>query len=301
MYDIIIIGAGPAGMTAALYAKRAEKKVLVLEAINYGGKIINTLSIDNYPSLPHISGFDFATNLYNQIKELKCEIKFERVISLKNNKDNKEVKTDKEIYYGKTVIIATGNKNKLLGLPNEQDLVGRGISYCATCDGQFFKNKDVAVVGGGNTALDDAIYLSNFCNKIYLIHRRDSFSGDESLIKTLKQKKNIKYILNSHITKLIGDNKLQSIEIKDNNEKTKTIDLSGLFVAVGNVPENDIFKDLINLDEYGYIIADDNCHTNIEGIYSAGDARAKYLRQLVTATSDGAVAATAACAYIDTL
>ena len=301
MYDIIIIGAGPAGMTSALYARRAMKKVLVLEAISYGGQIINTLEIDNYPSLPHISGFDFATNLYNQIKELDCDIKFERVTEIKNCDDHKEVITKDNKYLGKTIILATGNENRKLNLPFEDELIGKGISYCATCDGAFFKNKDVAVVGGGNTAILDAIYLSDIASKVYLIHRREEFRAEPRLVETLKNKNNIEFIYNSNVTKLNKNEVLESIEVTNKEGKRKQINVSGLFVAIGRIPVQENFRNLIDVDESGYIISDENCHTNIPGIYVAGDARVKDLRQLVTATGDGAIAATEAVKYLNNL
>ena len=299
MYDIIIIGAGPAGLTAALYARRAMKKVLVLEAMSYGGQIINTLEIDNYPVTPHISGFDFATNLYNQVKELDCEFKFERVIEIVNGDNYKTVKTKDNIYEGKTVIIATGSENRKLGLENESELVGRGVSYCATCDGAFFKNKKVAVVGGGNTALEDAIYLSNLASSVYLIHRRDTFRAEETLIKNIKEKDNVEFIYNANVSKLNGKEKLESIEVITNDKDTKTIEVAGIFIAVGRIPENENFRNLIKLDDAGYVEAGENCHTNVSGIFVAGDARHKELRQLVTATSDGAIAANEAIKYLN--
>ena len=299
MYDIIIIGAGPAGLTAAIYARRALKKTLVLEAISYGGQIINTIDIENYPVESHISGFDFATKIYNQAKDLGAEIQFEKVTEIENHPQEKIVKTNKREYKTKAIIIATGVDNRKLGLVNEEKLIGKGISYCATCDGNFYKKKDVAVVGGGNTALEDALYLSNVANKVYLIHRRDEFRGDLKEIEKLKEKDNVVFIYNSNITKIIGDNKLDSIEVTNNNEEKKEIEVSGLFIAIGKVPENEIFKNTINLDKNGYIKTDENCHTNVDGIYAAGDIREKNLRQLVTATSDGAIAATEAVKYIN--
>ena len=291
MYDIIIIGAGPAGLTSAIYARRAEKKVLVLEATNYGGQIINTLDIENYPAQPHISGYEFAKKIYNQAKELGTEFIFEKVIEIKSFNNYKEVITKKNTYKAKAIILATGVKNRKLGLSNEDELIGKGISYCATCDGAFYKGKDVAIVGGGNTAFDDALYLSNIANTVYLIHRRDEFRADTTIINKLKEKENVKFILNSVVTKLNANDSLESIEVT-NNDETKTIKVSGLFVAIGHVPENENFANLINLNEQGYIIAKEDCHTNIEGIYVAGDVREKTLRQLVTAVSDGAIAAT---------
>ena len=298
MYDIIVIGAGPAGLTAALYARRAMKNVLVLEALTYGGQIINTREIENYPAAPHISGFDFSTNLYNQVKELECEIKFEKAIDIKDLKDKKQVITKDNVYDTKTIIIATGNENRKLGLDNEDELLGHGISYCATCDGTFFKGKDVAVVGGGNTAVEDALYLSEICKTVSIIHRRDEFRAEKKLVNKLKQKKNIKFFYNSKVTKLNGKDKLDSIEITSNDEEKNTIEVSALFIAIGRIPETENFKKLINAKDNGYIIAEEDCHTNIEGIFDAGDAREKDLRQLVTATSDGAVSAIEAIKYI---
>ena len=295
MYDIIIVGAGPAGLTAAIYARRANKKVLVLEANTYGGQIVNTKSIENYPVNPGISGFDFATKLYNQAKDLGAEIKFEKVIDI----TEKDVKTPKETYQTKTIILATGADNRKLKLENEEKLTGKGISYCATCDGAFYKNKIVAVQGGGNTAVEDAIYISDIAQKVYLIHRRDSFKAEEILINELKTKENIEIILNSTITKLNGENKLESVDITNNNKETKTIEVEALFIAIGQVPETENFKKLININEQGYVIANEDCKTNIKNIFVAGDNRTKGLRQLVTATSDGAVAATQAIKYIN--
>ena len=300
MYDIIIVGAGPAGLTSAIYARRASKKVLVLEAKTYGGQIINTLDIENYPVEEHISGFDFATKLYNQAKNLGADIKFEKVIDIKNS-DIKEVITNKNTYKTKAIILATGSVNRKLKLSNEDKLIGKGISYCATCDGGFYKNKIVAVVGGGNTALEDSLYLSDIAKKVYLIHRREEFRGDSVTLSKLKEKDNIIFIYNSNITKLNGKEHLDSIEITDKEGNVDTITLDGLFVAIGRIPENENFSKIINLDNNGYIIASENCHTNIDGIFVAGDNRTKELRQLVTATSDGANSATEAVKYINNL
>ena len=198
MYDIIIIGAGTAGMTAAIYSKRAAKNTLVLEALTYGGQIVNTLGIENYPVEANISGFDFATKLYKQIIDLGAEIKFEKAIEIKNYEEFKEVITTKNTYKTKAIIIATGAENRKLGLENETELVGKGVSYCATCDGAFFKNKDVAVVGGGNVAIEDALYLTDVANHVYLIHRRDTFTADEIALNKLKEKQNITFIFNSN-------------------------------------------------------------------------------------------------------
>ena len=299
LYDIIIIGAGPAGLTSAIYAKRANKNVLVLEAKNYGGQIINTLDIENYPANEHISGFDFATNLYNQAKNLGAEIKYEKVVDINNLGKEKEVITTKNTYKTKTIIIATGSENRKLGLPNEDEFASKGISYCATCDGAFYKEKTVAVVGGGNTALEDALYLADLASKVYLIHRRDKFRGEESTINLLKEKDNIEFLYNSNVTKLNTKDRLESIEVTSNDGETRTIDVDALFIAIGRIPENQNFAKLINLDDAGYIISNEYCHTNVEGIFVAGDNRVKELRQLVTATSDGAIAAVEAIKYIN--
>lgn len=299
MYDIIIVGAGPAGLTAAIYGCRASKKVLVLEAKSYGGQIINTPDIENYPAEPHISGFDFATKLYNQAKDLGAEIKFEKVINIKNLDNEKEVTTADNTYNSKTIVLATGADNRRLGLDNEEELIGKGVSYCATCDGGFYRNKDVAVVGGGNTALEDALYLSDIVKTVYLIHRRDEFRADESIVDKLKEKDNVQFIYNSNVTKLNSNEKLESIEVTDKDGNIKTIEVSGIFIAVGRVPENENFSKVIGLDESGYVIAKEDCHTNVPGIFVAGDNRTKDLRQLVTATSDGAMAATEAVKYIN--
>ena len=291
MYDIIIIGAGPAGMTAAIYAARANKKVLVLEALNYGGEILNTLKIENYPVEENISGFDFATKLYNQVIKLGVEVKLEKVLSIN---ENKEVKTNENTYMSKSIIIATGLNNRKLNLSLEEELIGKGISYCATCDGAFFKGKDVAVVGGGNTALEDALYLSDICNKVYLIHRRNEFRADSITIDKVLNKDNIIVMYDSIITKINGSNYLESIEV--NNELLK---VDGLFIAIGKIPNLDYLNGLIETNEDGYIKSNELCHTNVDGIFVAGDIREKTLRQLVTATSDGAIAATEAIKYIN--
>ena len=297
MYDVIVVGAGPAGLTAAIYLRRAEKKVLVLEAKSYGGQIINTLDIENYPGLFHVSGFDFADKLYNQAKELGVEFKFEKVIEVKNGKV-KTVITTKNKYKCKAVILATGSDNRKLSLDNEDNLIGRGISYCATCDGAFYKGKKVAVVGGGNTAIDDALYLSDIVDKLYLIHRRDEFRADDKEVKLLKNKNNVEFILNSNIIKLYASDHLTSIDVKNINGEVKNIKVDGLFVAIGRIPENENFKNLVKVNNSGYIVSKDNCHTNKSGIFVAGDNREKEVRQLVTATSDGAIAAIEAVKYI---
>ena len=298
MYDIIIVGAGPAGLTAAIYAGRANKKVLVLEALTYGGQIINTNVIDNYPASPGISGVELAQKIYKQAKDLGAEIKFEKVVDIKDG-NPKEVVTTKETYKTKTIILATGSDSRKLKLENEDKLLGKGISYCATCDGAFYKNKEVAVVGGGITALKDALYLSDITSRVYLIHRRDTFKTEDSIVEQVKSKPNIEIVYNSNVTKLIADDTLKEIEITDKDNNITNLKVDALFIAIGRIPENGNFAKLINLDNNGYIISDENCHTSVEGIFAAGDGRVKSLRQLVTATADGAIAATEAIRYIN--
>ncbi len=301
MYDMIIVGAGPAGLTAAIYARRASKKVLVLEAKAYGGQIINTPDIENYPVVAHISGFDFATNLYNQAKDLGAEIVMEKVTQLQDLGEEKLVVTTKGEYRAKAVILATGSENRKLGVEGEDALVGRGVSYCATCDGNFFRKKTVAVVGGGNTALEDALYLADLAEKVYLIHRRDAFRGEEGTVERLQARANIEFVLNSNVTRLIAEKRLKAIEVTNKDGSVRELAVNGLFVAVGRIPENQSFAQLIDLDPSGYAIASENCRTKVPGIFVAGDNRVKEVRQLVTAASDGAVAATEAVKYLAAL
>ena len=299
MVDIIIIGAGAAGMTAAIYARRASKTVLVLEAMSYGGQIINTPDIENYPVAAHISGFDFATKVYEQAKALGAEFKFEKAVEIRDNGDTKTVVTAKNAYDAKAVIIATGSENRKLGVEGEDKLVGRGVSYCATCDGAFFRNKKVAVVGGGNTALEDALYLADIAETVYLIHRRDRFRGEDSTVEKLRQRANVQFVYNSQVTRLNADKRLQSIEVTDKQGNVTTLEVSGLFVAVGRIPENQNFASVVELDGAGYALAAENCRTKTPGVFVAGDNRVKEVRQLVTATADGAVAATEAIKFIN--
>ncbi len=298
-FDIVIVGAGTAGLSAAIYAVRAGKNVLLLEANTYGGQIVNTPEVENYPGIKHISGYEFATGLYEQAIQLGAQLRYEKVERIENLKEEKLVYTNKAIYVCKAVILATGAKNRPLGLEHEKEWIGAGISYCATCDGAFYRGRDVAVAGGGNTALEDAIFLSNYCRKVYLVHRRDSFRGEEKLLQTLQQKENVEFVLNANIVKLVGEDGLDAIEVEDKfSGERKQIEVSGLFVAIGQEPSNMAFADLVNLDQAGYIVAGENCKTNQEGIFTAGDCRTKTVRQLTTAAADGAVAALAACEYI---
>lgn len=318
VYDIVIIGAGTAGLSAAIYGVRAGKRVLVLEEKAYGGQIINTPEVENYPGIAKISGFEFATNLYNQAKGLGATVKFERVVEIKSQEAATTgikavddgtltelttvtgkvnvVITDSGEYICKSVIIATGAKNRPLGVDREKELIGVGISYCATCDGMFFRGKDVAVVGGGNTALEDAHFLSNYCNKVYVIHRRDQFRGESRLVDRIKSKSNVELVLSSKVVELLGADSIEGIVVENTIDgKSSQIACQGVFVAIGQMPDNERFKNVVSLDQYGYIVAGEDCKTSCEGIYAAGDCRTKTVRQLTTAAADGAVAAIAAC------
>ncbi len=299
MFDIVIIGAGTAGLSAAVYGVRAGKSVLVLESKVYGGQIINTPEIENYPGIKKTSGYEYATNLYEQAVELGAEIKYAKVNSIKEEGSIKLVETQEGDIPCRAVIIATGAKNRPLGLEKEEELVGSGISYCATCDGFFYKGKTVGVVGGGNTALEDATFLSEYCQRVYLIHRRDTFKGEQKLLEGLKDKTNVSFVTDTIVEGLHGERSLTGIRIKNlKSNEEKDIILEGLFIAIGQMPENEPFSPPVTLDKYGYIVAGEDCKTNIPGIFTAGDCRTKAIRQLTTAAADGTVAALAACEFV---
>lgn len=298
LYDIVIIGGGPAGLTAALYALRAEKKVLVIEKMGLGGQIALSEHVENFPGTPKMSGMEFASNLASQVETLGGEIEYETVLEIKDG-NPKTVVTDFGEHQGKCVIIATGVTNRRLGIEGEDGLIGRGISFCAVCDGSFYKNKTVAVIGGGNTAVEDAIYLSNIAKKVYLVHRRAEFRAESRLVRELEGKENVELVLDSVPEKFIDDGGFKGMEVV--NVKTlekRFLRLDGAFVAVGQIPQSDIFKGFINLDDSGYIASGEDCCTNVEGIFVAGDCRNKTVRQLTTAVGDGSVAALAACDYL---
>ncbi len=291
MYDTIIVGAGPAGLTCALYLLRANKKVLVLEAKSYGGQIVTASKVENYPGIPSISGVDFADNLYKQVKDLGVELKFETVLKIE---EDRTVITAKNKYQGKTVVIATGAENRKLSIDNEELFVGKGVSYCASCDGALFKNKNVAVIGGGNTALQDALYLSDIAKKVYIVHRRDEFRGEKRSVSKLKEKENVEFVMNANVESLNGKEKLESITVKDLEGKETEIKVAGAFIAIGQAPRNELFMNVVDLNERGYIESVDGVHTKTDKIYVAGDTRVKELRQLTTAVSDGSIAAVTA-------
>lgn len=299
MVDIVIIGAGCAGMTAGIYAARAGKKVLLLEAQGIGGQIAASPRIENYPGIPDISGMEFSDNLFTQAEKLGVELDFREVTGIKVGEPMKVLTAEGETEC-KSIIIASGSKHRELGVKKEKELTGHGVSYCAVCDGAFFKGKDVAVVGGGNTALSDAMYLAKLASHVTLIHRRDAFRADKSTVEDLAQFDNITIEIDSVVKELRGDKSLSSILLS--NVKTgeeKTIEASGLFVAVGQQAKNQAFANVLALDECGYILAGEDCVTTAPGVFAAGDCRKKSVRQLTTAAADGSVAALAACEWAE--
>ncbi len=289
-YDIIIIGGGPAGLTAGIYAARAGKKTLVLEGKALGGQIVNAPDVRNFPGILSISGFELANNMKKQVEDFGGEVRYERAMGIKD----KIVHTDGGEYKGKAIILASGAENRKLGLYGEDKLVGKGVSYCATCDGNFFKGKTVAVVGGGNTALEDAIYLAELAKKVYLIHRRDEFRGDATSVDKVKGLSNVEMVLSANVREVLGEEKVTGLEVEMKDGERKELSVDGVFFAIGYQPQADEFADSVELDKDGYIETKDGVHTSTKGIYVAGDARAKELKQLVTAASDGAIAASMA-------
>lgn len=299
MHDTMIIGAGPAGMTAALYLLRSGKQVLLLESDSFGGQIASSPNIENYPGMPHLSGSDFADALLSQITDLGVEIDVTRVTGVQKKDDYFEICTENDILPCKTVILATGVRHRTLGIANETTYFGRGISFCAICDGPFYKGKIAAVVGGGNSALQEALYLSELCSSVFLIHRRASFRGEASLLSLLQQKPNITICTDTVIVGLSGAQQLRALSLQNfKTGETFEIPAEVLFEAVGQIPENEIFANLVSLDENGYILAGENCVTSCPGIFAAGDCRSKTVRQLTTAVADGSSAALAVVEYL---
>jgi len=303
MYDLIIIGSGPAGLTAGIYASRARLNTLVLEQ-NFvsGGQIIDTYEIDNYPGLPGISGMDLADKMSQHAEKLGVAIENVIVTSLDLTGPVKKVITDDNVYEAKAVIIASGATHSHLGAPGEEEFAGHGVSYCATCDGGFYRKKDTLVVGGGDVAVEDAIYLARLCNKVYVVHRRDELRAAKVLQENLLSLPNVEMVWNSVVRTINGTQKVESVtvtNVKDGSERT--IPVQGAFIAVGISPRSEFAKNHIEMDEKGYIIADETGKTNIPGVFAAGDVRGKQLRQVVTAVADGANAVTSVEKYLLTL
>lgn len=299
MYDLIIIGSGPAGLSAAVYGKRAGLNLLVLEKVPMsGGQVLNTYEVDNYLGLPGMNGFDMGMQFRAHADKLGAEFRETEVLSLSERNGMKIVKTDAEELEAKTVILATGAVHARLGVPGEEELSGMGVSYCATCDGAFFRGKTVAVVGGGDVALEDAIYLARTCEKVYLIHRRDELRGAKVLQEELQSLENVEILYSCTVEEIQGEDAVENLRVK--NVKTGEISdlpVAGIFVAVGIRPNTELVRNMVDCDEGGYILAGEDCATNVPGLYAAGDVRKKPLRQIITAVADGANAAVAAGSY----
>ena len=303
IYDVIIIGGGPAGYTAALYATRAGLETLVLEKLSAGGQMTQTTQIDNYPGYDEgIDGFLLGMKMQAGAERFGAKTKMAEVLSVELTGDIKEIETSEGTLYSRTVIIATGADHKHLGVDREEELIGSGLGYCAACDGMFYKGKTVAVVGGGNSAAADAMVLSRICEKVILIHRRDTLRATKIYHDPLMKADNIEFRWNSSVNQLLGENRLSGVELKDvNTGELSQLELDGLFVSVGRNPQTDLFRGQIELDANGYIIADESTQTNLPGVYAVGDVRTKALRQIITAASDGAVAAYYAEEYLGQL
>lgn len=301
MYDIIVVGAGPAGLTAALYACRANKSVLVLEKGAFGGQITYSPKVENIPGFVSLTGNEFADKLVEQVLEQGADIEPSEVLEIKDG-EIKTVVTDMGEYEAKAVIIATGAKHRLPGIERESEFIGNGISFCAVCDGAFYEGKTVCVLGGGNSALQEALLLSDICKRVYVVQNLDYLTGEQRLADRLYEKENVEVIKGAVITELKGEGELNGITVQKISDWSKRdIEIDGLFIAIGLIPQNEPFKSLLDLDKLGYVDSDEGCLTKTRGIFVAGDCRKKKIRQVATAAADGAIAALAACDYIDNL
>ncbi|MBP0989766.1 MAG: FAD-dependent oxidoreductase [Oscillospiraceae bacterium] len=300
MYDIIVVGGGPAGLTAALYGRRAGKSVLLIEKNAFGGQITWSPKVENFPSVLEISGLELADRFVEQVLDKGAEIELDEVTELSVEGGTKTVKTALGgEFQSRSVILATGAKPRKLGVEGEDRFIGSGISFCAVCDGEFYKGRKVAVIGGGNSALQEAIYLSKLCEEVVLIHRREEFRGDKKLVENVKKQENIKLCLSVKVVAFTGENAFEGIKISSKDGEERIISVDGAFIAIGHEPDNGIFKEIAKVDEDGYFDSDEGCKTESQGIFVAGDCRKKSVRQLTTAVADGAVAAVAACGYLD--
>lgn len=299
MYDVIIIGGGPAGLTAAVYCRRAGKTVLVIEKAAFGGQITWSPRVENFPTIPSISGTELGDRLVSQAMDQGADMELDEAASVTDG----PVKTVRTVsgaeYQARALIIAAGAKPRELGLPGEENYIGNGECFCAVCDGAFYAGRGVAVMGGGNAALQDAVMLAEKCSRVYLVHRRAEFRGEEKLAELLRSMENVEFVLNSRITALLGEDTLTGVEVTDSAGAKRELRVDGLFVAVGREPVNGPFAALVDLDESGYAASGEDCLTKTPGVFAAGDCRRKKVRQLTTASADGSVAALAACAYID--
>ncbi|MCI8298872.1 MAG: thioredoxin-disulfide reductase [Lachnospiraceae bacterium] len=300
LYDVIILGSGPAGLSAAVYAERARLDTLVIEEKPLsGGQILDTYEVDNYPGLPGISGFELGQKFREHADKLGTEFVNEQVIEIKNLGEKKQVITGKKTYEARTLILATGARHRKLMVPGEEAFTGRGVSYCATCDGAFFREKTVAVVGGGDVALEDALFLARACRKVYLIHRRDAFRGARILQERVRQTENIELKMNCKVTEIHGEEQVSSVTLHHNIEETEhELQVQGVFIAVGISPNTAALDQFMDQDEQGYIVAGEDTKTSVPGIFAAGDVRTKQLRQVITAAADGANAVTSVERYL---
>lgn len=299
MYDIIIVGAGPAGLTAAVYARRAGKSVLVLEKDTFGGQITFSPKLENYPGFQEISGNELAQKMLEQALNLGAEIDMDTVTDVVDG-EVKEVIGEAGRYEAKAVIIAAGAHHRRLNLPKEEELIGNGISFCAVCDGAFYKGQHVAVIGGGNTALQEILLLSEVCDKVTVVQNLAFLTGEKKMIQLLEAKENIEVIYNTIVTAYEGEDALKAIHlVNTETNETSRLEVDGIFLAIGTAPENEAFRKVSKLDEWGYIEADERCLTGTSGIFVAGDCRTKAYRQIATAVADGAAAALNACRYLD--
>lgn len=292
IYDVIVIGGGPGGYTAALYSARAELSTLVLEKFSPGGQMATTDIVENYPGFPEgISGFELGLQMKAGAERFGVKSKLAEVLSVDLESNPKVIKTKKQTYEAKTVILATGAFPRELGLPNERELRGRGVSYCATCDGMFYKGKTVVIVGGGNTAVADAIYLAKICEKVYLVHRRDELRASKTYMDALEKTANIEFLWSSEVTEVHAEQMVTGVTVRNKKDGSESfVKADGVFVAIGNIPNTELIKGQVTLDEAGYVLADETTRTNIPGVFAVGDMRQKPLRQIVTAVADGAVA-----------
>ncbi|MBP3437350.1 MAG: FAD-dependent oxidoreductase [Clostridia bacterium] len=300
VYDIIIVGAGPAGLTAAIYACRAEKKVLVLEKATFGGQITSSPCVENYPGFVKMSGNEFADKLLEQAMGLGTEIEMAEALSLENKGETRLVHTDRGDFEARAVILATGARHRPLGIENEEKFVGRGISYCAVCDGAFYRGKDILMIGGGNSALQETVLLSDMCHSVTVVQNLAFLTGEPRLIRKIEEKENVRVILSHVVEALEGDTDLRRVIIRhaETGEK-QTLVTDGMFVCIGQMPENEGFASSVEVNEAGYITAGEDCLTKDEAVFVAGDCRTKRVRQITTATADGSIAAVAACRYLD--
>lgn len=299
MTDIIVIGGGPSGMSAALYALRSNKSVLILEKENFGGQIANSPRVENYPTIKEISGLDLSDKMFEQIMDLGAQFELEDVLKVEKCDDKFVVTTNYRTYESKAVIIANGVKHRLMNLPNEENLIGKGVSFCAVCDGPMYKGKDVYLIGDANTALQYALLLSNYCTKVHMFTLFDKFFGDQILIDRLKAKENILVKHNMNLIQYLGEDKLEGLVFEDTQTKEKQeYSTDNVFIAIGQIPHNEIFANLVELNK-GYIVTDESMRTKTPGVFACGDTRQKEIRQVITACNDGAIAALSAVKYLD--